>query len=208
MVENFKIEYDASLSLLKYYDEREVSLVKYATGLSSALGGVVFGAKQLGPPLESVFWPLVALFAGSVWTGLVAVYLCMIENRLYFVFPARQANWLRGILLAEVDALAENQMFLSTGVPAYRPRSAHSSMLMIVSLQVGAALGLSMFAAYYSFRATGWALLVGAITGLLSTLGLSAWSAVYLTRRSRMTADVAVGQMEQRGGNATPPTTS
>jgi hypothetical protein len=193
MAQNLRIEYEASLGLLKHYDERQLSLVKYATGLSSALAGVVFGAKQIGPPLAPVFWPLVALLAGTVWLALVTVYLCMVENRLYFTFPTRQANWLRGVLLEEDRALVGNRMFLSVQVPAYNPTSVHSYLLILVCVQVGASLGLGVFAAFYSFRESLWTLLIGGTVGGLFALGLWLWSVTFLTKRSTVTADEAVG---------------
>ena len=46
----------------------------------------------------------------------------MVQNRLYFVYPARQVNAIRRTMLGQLTTeFAENQMYLTTDVRPFKP---------------------------------------------------------------------------------------
>jgi hypothetical protein len=94
MDEFLKLEYEQCLSLVQYYDEKHLSLMKFAGGLGSAVAGVFFGFHELLGEQAPPNWPLAALLSGFAFLGLLAIYMAMVQNRVYFVdlAPSDRSN--------------------------------------------------------------------------------------------------------------------
>ncbi len=60
----------------------------------------------------------------AIWARVysqVLLYLAMLQNRLYFVFVARQPNAIRGYLIkVAAEWFEKNQMYTSTNFPALK----------------------------------------------------------------------------------------
>ena len=193
MDEFLKLEYERCLDLLKHYDERQVALARFATGLSAAVAGLIFGVHDLREDVAASFWGFASLFAGTASLGLAVIFLSMIQNRLYFVFPARQANSIRAFMLKELEGRHfENQMYLSTTFSAFNFRSVHSMINLFVCLQVGAALSLFVYAAGRQGGAPCWWFWTTTVLGVAASAVLFISSGIYLKAQSLKAADRAI----------------
>lgn len=134
-------EYELSFEQLRFYDKRQENLTKYLCTLTSAVATAIFAVFQLTRGATTDFLNLAALIAGLVFIATLLLFLAMLQNRLYFVFVARQINAIRGHLMeAEGEGFKKNQMYTSTNFPALKPMSTHTLQL------VGAALISSAYA--------------------------------------------------------------
>jgi len=146
MDEFLRLEYESCMDLLKYYDERNVSLMKFTTGVSSAVVSIVFGFYALGTNANQYFWHFASVLTGIVGLGLIAIVVALVQNRLYFVYPARQINAIRNTMLSTVeDCFSSNQMYTTTDVRAFKFLSLHALMNLLVTLQVGLFWGFCFF---------------------------------------------------------------
>jgi hypothetical protein len=190
MDEFLRVEYEQCIALIKYYDAKELSLVKFAAAVSSAVLSVVVGLSGVGGGGQAeATWGLIGLLSGVTALGLLAIFVAMVQYRLYFIYPARQANAIRA---TSAEGFGRNQMYVSTRVSAFKFRSTHSVMSAFICLEIGA------FAGLFGFSTSAW--LREGVIGLVGTLGvgfvgavLPYWLAMrYLVAKSAMTADEAV----------------
>ena len=192
-----RIEYEGCLDLLKHYDDRHLSLVKFAMGVSTSIVSLMFGFYTISTGTQPYFWHFAAVLSGVGTLGLLTVFAAMIRNRLYFVYPARQVNAIRRAMLAQVSTeFADNQMYLTTDVRAFKFLSLHTLMNLLVAMQIGGFLAFCCFATFVDvgdtvrsvFQALGVAVVVAA-----TLLGLSA---AYLNHRGQYHPDRAVHLIE------------
>lgn len=193
MEDFLKVEYESCLGLIRYYDERHLSLVKFTTAVSSSVISLIFGFRAFSPSTQSYFWSFAAALTGVAALGLLTIFFAMVQNRLYFVYPARQVNAIRRMMLAKVTAeFIDNQMYTSTDVRAFKFFSLQSLMNFLVAMQIGVFIAFCWFAASADsseFRSFIWPALL--MSGSVS-IGLFALSAWYLITRGRQHADASI----------------
>ena len=116
----------------------------------------------------------------------------MLQNRLYFVYIARQINAIRGYLMeTEAKGFSNNQLYTSTDFSAFKPSSVHTFQLLGASLISSMFAGLSAYAispALSNTTCTGGAFIVFFVVGLTETIG----GFLYLSINGKKTADQSV----------------
>ncbi len=134
------------MAQLRFYDERQVNLLKFIFTLTSAVSGGLLAIYQLFDSVTPEFHICLAFLAMVVFIASVLTFLSMLQNRLYFVFTARQINALRNhLLLEEASEFTSNQLYTTTRVVAIKPFSVHTYLM------VGVALIASMFAGVFVY---------------------------------------------------------
>jgi len=194
-----RVEYESCLGLIRYYDERHQSLVKFTTAISSSVISLVFGFRAFGADAQSHFWSFAAVLTAVAALGLLAVFVAMVQNRLYFIYPVRQVNAIRRAMLAKVASdFADNQMYTSTEVRAFKLFSLHSLMNVLVAAQIGVFIGVSWFSISFNSAdlrsSIRWALVISSAF----SIGLFALSGWYLTVSGRRHADQSVHRVKDR----------
>lgn len=193
MNEFLKVEYERCLDLLKYYDERHQSFVKFAAGLSSGVPTLLLAIFQLGNDANQYFWQFTALISAVTTIGLLSTFTVLVQLRLYFIYPARQVNALRKYFLQnEANDFSENQMYLDANFNAFKWTSSHTLLNGFVAMQVGVFAGLSAYALVVvrSISECRFALaVVTAVFAATCCFGLSAW---YLYSKSKFHPDRSV----------------
>lgn len=193
MDEFLKIEYEQCMELLKYYDGRQISLARFATAISAAVASVIFGVNDLRTEVSENYWGFVALLSCVTALGLTTIYLGMVQNRLYFVYPARQVNWIRKVMLDRLGEQARgNQMYTDSTFGAFRLRSAHSLANLFVCLQVGIFVALSVFALGSQAGRSEFLFLISTLVGVVGASVLFGASARYLVVHGRRHPDERV----------------
>ena len=133
-------EYELCFEQLRFYDERQTNLLKFLFTLTSAVSGAQFALYKLfGAPTRE-FFVCLGFLSLVVVTASLLIFMSMIQNRLYFVFMARQINAIRGYLLArEAPEFTENQLYTKTDFSAVKPFSVHTYKV------IGSAFIISLF---------------------------------------------------------------
>lgn len=188
-----KTEFEQCLSLIKYYDERHHSLVKYASGMSSAIPSLLMAIYQLGGNAEHYFWHFTLVISLVTTFGLLSIYTVMIQTRLYFIYPARQVNSIRRHSLKELeDEDFENQMYLNTSFSAFKWRSSQTLLNFFVAAQSGAFAGFSSYAYLKLWSELKYIVSTSMGIGLLFTLFVFGASALYLHQSSKYHPDKSI----------------
>lgn len=193
MNEFLKSEYDGCRDLLKHYDQRHLSLVKFTTGISSSIVSLIVGFYTLSSDTHPYFWHLAGVLAGITGIGLLAVFAAMVQNRLYFIYPARQINAIRRTMLGQVIAeFSNNQMYLTTDVRPFKVASMHTLMNFLVALQVAIFLAFSWFAMTVDFANVTPSIVKAVLCVGSTSIILFALSAAYLAKKGKYHPDRAV----------------
>lgn len=139
-------EYELCFEQLRFYDERHSNILKYLFSLTSAVATAQFAVYKFLQGPTAGFFACQAFLSVTVFVATLLLYLSMLQNRLYFVYIARQLNAIRGFLMeTAADSFKDNQLYTATNFPALKPSSVHTFQLL------GAALISSMFAGLSSF---------------------------------------------------------
>ena len=185
-------EYELCFGQLRFYDERQTNLLKYLFTLTSAVSAAQFALYKVFDSPTHDFFLCLAFLSTVVVTGSLLIFLSMLQNRLYFVYMARQINAIRGHLLKhEAPMFKENQLYTKADFSAIKPFSVHTYKL------VGAAFITALFAgsSTYAFSQLGgnsspWCA-VG-IVSLCAFLGLAIGGYYYLKTQGTKSADQAI----------------
>lgn len=185
-------EYELCFEQLRFYDERQTNLLKFLFTLTSAVATAQFAIYKVFSSPTKEFYLCLAFLSIVVFTGSFLLFLAMLQNRLYFVFMARQINAIRGHLLKhEAPMFTENQLYTKTDFSAIKPFSVHTYNLM------GSAFITTLFAgsvAYAISHIAGlgspWCLVV--IVLLVVFLCLTVGGFWYLKAQGAKSADLAV----------------
>ena len=199
MDEFLKTEYEGCLDLLKHYDERHLSLVKFATAVSNGAVTLIFGFYALSSDTHSHFWYFAAALSGTAAIGLLTIFAAMVQNRLYFIYPARQVNAIRRAMLGSlVTEFSDNQMYLTTDVRPFKFLSMHTLMNFLVALQVGVFLAFSWFAMTVNFADVTPSIVRALIGAAFATVLVFGLSAMYLIITGRHHPDRAVHLVKEQ----------
>ena len=185
-------EYELCFEQLRFYDERQTNLLKYLFTLTSTVAAAQFALYKLFNSPTYEFFLCLAFLSIVVATGSLLIFLSMLQNRLYFVFMARQINAIRGYLMEhEAPRFKENQLYTKTDFSAIKPFSVHTYKL------VGAAFITALFAgssSYAIFQLIGnsskWCSVT--ILSLCIFLGLAIGGYFYLKIQGAKSADQAI----------------
>ena len=196
MNEFLKLEYEQCMALVKYYDERYHTLVKFAAGLSSGVPTLLLGFYGLGNKVAVMFWDVAVFVFLVTMIGLVSILAAITQTRLYFVYPARQLNAIRGeFLQTEAKEFTNNQMYLDTSFNAFRWSSSHTIQQAMVALQIGLFAGLSSFAWNAAELDRTRNICIGSMLAIVVAITMFLVSAGYLWRKSQYHPD---GPAQQR----------
>jgi hypothetical protein len=185
-------EYELNFEQLRFYDDKYSNTLKYLYTLSSAVSTALFAVYKLPNFSSQDFFGCQLFLSIVVFVATLLLYLTMIQNRLYFVFTARQLNAIRKFLMDNAaGTFKNNQLYISTNFSALKPSSVHTFQL------IGAALISSLFAgisAYAISPAFGQkpciaaAILIFILIALVEIFG-GFW---YLVANSKKSADQAI----------------
>lgn len=195
-------EYELCFEQLRYYDTRHTSILTYLFSLTSAVATAQFAVFKFLKEATSQFFVCQAFLCVVVFVATLLLFLAMLQNRLYFVYIARQLNSLRGYLMrTEADGFTENQLYTSTDFPALKPSSVHTFQLLGAALISSMFAGLSVYASIQALTkesSYGVAILAGLVIAVAEIGG----GTKYLASAGKKSADHAVhGQNDKESPN-------
>ena len=188
-----EIEYKQCLASLKYYDDRYLSILKFATGISSAVPPVIFALYNLDIETDLEYWNFVTFLSLITALGLSALFVAMMQNRLYFIYPARQVNSIRkSQFLGKNPPIFQNQMYTDVDINAFKWMSSQTLMNVFVSFQISFFLGMAHFSIniekFTNNSSVYGSLSVVVITALL----IFCFSSLYLSIKSKFHPNISV----------------
>jgi len=129
-------EYEECFEQMRYYDDRQISLLKFSIILSSSIITAILAIDKIFPWNSSHFSLILVFLAFVVVSGNMLILFSMAVNRMYFVYPVRQVNAIRKFLMTAENPnfLPANQMYLTTEVYALKPFSLHSLIMLTVAM--------------------------------------------------------------------------
>jgi hypothetical protein len=187
-------EYDLCFEQLRFYDARQEELLKYLFTLTSATAAAQFAVLQFLTKPCTAFFAAQGFLFSVVFTASVLLYLMMLQNRLYFVFIARQINAIRKHMLqTEASEFTDNQLYISTSFSAFKWSSVHTMQML------GAAAISALFSAvstYGILHTMGSQCVIMSSVFVCVAVGLTEMigGAVYLRQASKKKADKAIHQ--------------
>lgn len=191
------IEYEQCINLMKYYDERYQSLVKFGAGLSSAVPSLFLAVFQIGNGLEKYLWEFTAIISGVTVLGLLSIYTVIVQTRLYFIYPARQINSIRSYALESRNLNFANQMYLNSSFSAFKWFSSHTLLNVFIALQIGIFSSLmvySLFSICLNYKHN---IYISTAFGFFLSMTVFAIGAYYLHFKSKKHPDISIhGQKE------------
>jgi len=193
-------EYELCFEQLRYYDTRHSSILTYLFSLTSAVATAQFAVFKFFEGATGEFFVCLVFLSVLVFVATLLLYLAMLQNRLYFVYMARQLNALRGYLMeTEAAGFKMNQLYTRTNFPALKPSSVHTFQLL------GAALISSMFASEAAFAvaksvASDSPALVATLGGAGVCIAEIGGGICYLIHAGKKTADAAIHGETASGG--------
>ena len=190
-----KTEYEQCISLIKYYDERHFSIVKYAVGLASGIPAFLVSIYRFGPTeIKAHIWTLTGVVSFMTFLSFVILYIVLVQNRLYFIYPTRQVNEIRRLCVNELseDIGFNNQMYTSTNFSAWKWFSTQTLLILFVALQAGIFLGISIYSFRYNPTDQGLELCIASLVSVVFTAFIFFAVATYLTFASKVNADKSI----------------
>lgn len=185
-------EYELCFDQLRFYDTRHESLLKYLFSLTSAVATAQFGIYQLLHSSTAEFFRCGAILSGLVFVATALLLLAMLQNRLYFIFVARQINAIREYLMeVAAEGFKNNQMYTSAEFPALNLLSLHTLQIFGTTLVSSAFAGTSAFMVGPAFGGSPRSA-VGLWTFGIILLTELGGAIAYLKSSSRKTADEAI----------------
>lgn len=142
-------EYELCFEQLRYYDTRHGNILKYLFTLTSSVATAQFAVfKFLNGPTQG-FFACQAFLSSIVFIATLLLFLSMVQNRVYFVYIARQLNAIRGHFMNnQPDGFSNNQLYTSTDFKALKPSSVHTFQLLGAALISSLFSGLSAYSIY------------------------------------------------------------
>jgi len=191
-------EYELCFEQLRFYDTRQESLLKYSLSLTSAVATAQFGIYQLLHGATAAFFRCSAILSGLVFVATALLFLMMLQNRLYFVYVARQINAIRRYLMeVAAEGFKNNQMYTSTDFPALKPLSLQTLQILGAALISSGFAGASASAIRPAFGG-GPCITMGVWACILALVFEVGGAMTYLHSAGRKPADEAIHQRNEK----------
>lgn len=197
-------EYELCFEQLRFYDQRHENILMYTFSLTAAVATAQFAIYKLLNGATVIFFKFAATLSGLVFIATLLLFMALLQNRLYFVYMARQLNAIRGYMMeTEASGFRNNQLYTAFDFPALKPFSVHTYTL------IGVALISSIFGggcAYAVGPALGHVgcLAIGVGTGIVLLVAESAGGIRYLLNAGKRPADEVIHRMPPAPKSETP----
>jgi len=190
-----EIEYKQCLASLKYYDDRHLSLLKFATGISSVAPPIIYALYNLDIETDLDYWNFMTFLSLITAIGLSALFVAMIQNRLYFIYPARQVNSIRkSQFQSKNPPVFQNQMYTDVDINAFKWMSSQTLMNLFVSFQISFFLGMAYFSINIEKFTNSSSIYNSLFVVIIAALVIFGFSSLYLSIKSKFHPGINVPQ--------------
>ena len=186
-------EYEHCFEQLRFYDSRSENLLKYLFTLTTSVATAQFAIYKLIEAMDYRFFIFQAFLSSIVFIASTLLFISMIQNRLYFVYIARQINAIRGFFLAtDSTEFKSNQLYTSTSFSALNPFSIHTFQLLGAAMLCGLYAGSLLYGIIRLTQAQHCNNICSVITFIIVSLTYTIGGAIYLYVKGSKKADEAI----------------
>lgn len=194
MVENdflFK-EYEECFAQVRVHDEAQKSMIGYTIAIASLVPTVLLALYQIsGEKINPIYWLLQSGVLFTTFIALFIVFIYLVQNRLYFIYPARQLNAIRQYFMEQNPDFKNNQMYTEYKFSGFKWMSTHILILIGVAIitsifWIGA---LFSFVVYLGLNHNYW---ISLVSGIIIFITIITQAKCYLSEKSKKSADNAV----------------
>ncbi len=183
-------EYELCFAQLKFYDDRSSNLLKYLFTLTASVATAQFAIYKLIQAFDHKFYIFQSFLSLIVFIAAILVFFAMLQNRLYFVYTAKQINAIRGHMLNNcTPSFVDNQLYTSTDFPALKPLSLHTIQFIGASMLCGMYASSLAFGLLNYYQKEGNLLCITTLVLVSVTVALSLIGSIYLIKTGNKSAD-------------------
>lgn len=126
-------EYEECFKQLRFYDDRHFNLLKYVITLAIFYGIIISAIFGLYQQNLELFFQIQGILSFILVISIFLISMAMIQNRLYFIYPAKQLNEIRRKLTKGIDDF-KNQMYTKTNFSSFKIFSSQTIMIVLIYL--------------------------------------------------------------------------
>ncbi len=194
MVENDFLlkEYEECFAQVRVHDEAQKSMIGFTITIASLIPTVLLALYQIsGEKINPIYWLLQSGVLFTTFIALLIVYTYLVQNRLYFIYPARQLNAIRRYFLEQNPDFKKNQMYTDYKFSGFKWMSTH--ILILIGVTVIASIfwigALFSFGLYLGLNHNYW---ISLVSGIIIFIAIITRAKYYLSEKSNKSADNAV----------------
>lgn len=185
-------EYEECFAQIRVHDEAQKSMIGFTITIASFVPTVLLALYQLsGEKINPVYWLLQSAVFFTTFMALLVIFTYLVQNRLYFIYPARQLNAIRQYFMEKDSCFKNNQMYTDYKFPGFKWMSTH--ILILIGVAIIASIfwigAISSVGLYLGLDYIYWISLVSGIIIFIITI---TWAKYYISTKSKRSADVAI----------------
>lgn len=139
-------DFELCFEQLRFYDDREISALKYLFSIASGAATVVLGIFEIVKTPTSGFYGFLALLSIVIFLTTLILYFTALQNRIYFVSTASHINKIREHFIGK---MFPDDNFYYQPRKALRWTSVH--MTIIIGAAILSSLFLGLFVYFFNF---------------------------------------------------------
>lgn len=194
MVENDFLlkEYEECFAQVRVHDKAQKSMIGFTITIASLIPTVLLALYQIsGEKINPIYWLLQSGVLFTTFIALLIVYTYLVQNRLYFIYSARQLNAIRRYFLEQNPDFKKNQMYTDYKFSGFKWMSTH--ILILIGVTVIASIfwigALFSFGLYLGLNHNYW---ISLVSGIIIFIAIITRAKYYLSEKSNKSADNAV----------------
>lgn len=186
-------EYELCFEQLRFYDKRQENLLKYLFTLTTSVATAQFAIYKLIQTIDDRFYVFQIFLSVIVFIASTLLFLSMLQNRLYFIYIARQINAIRGFFLSHDSAeFKSNQLYTSISFPALKLFSVHTFQMLGASMLCGLYAGSLSYGLISISKPNDCRKICSVIVFIIVSLLFTVSGSIYLFINGRKKADEAI----------------
>lgn len=194
MVENEFLlkEYEECFAQIRIHDEAQKSMIGYTITIASFVPTVLLALYQLSDEkINPIYWLLQSGVFFTTFMALLVIFTYLVQNRLYFIYPARQLNAIRQYFIEKYPDFKNNQMYTDYKFPGFKWMSTH--ILILIGVAIIASIfwigAIFSFGLYLGLNYNYW---ISLVSGIIIFIVIIIQTKYYLSEKSKKSADNAI----------------
>ncbi len=190
-------EYEECFAQVRIHDEAQKSMIGFTITIASFVPTVLLALYQLADEkINLIYWLLQSGVFFTTFIALLIVFIYLVQNRLYFIYPARQLNALRQYFLEKNPEFINNQMYTDYKFSGFKWMSTH--ILILIGVAVIASIfwigAVFSFILYLGLNHYYW---ISIVSGIIIFIAIISRAKNYLSEESIKSADDSIHKSKQ-----------
>ena len=185
-------EYEECFSQVRVHGEAQKSMIGFTITIASFVPTVLLALYQIaGEKINPIYWLLQSGVFFTTFVALIIVFMYLVQNRLYFIYPARQLNAIRQYFLDKNPDFIDNQMYIDYKFSGFKWMS--TQILILIGVAVIASIfwvgAMFSFGLYLGLNHNYW---IPLVSGIIIFIAIITQAKYYLSEKSKKSSDDAI----------------